>query len=92
MFASMWHAQTKRSDNDGIRLDTASFWEPRLHKQNYVRMSDYLPNASHPWVKQAKEKMPIFRPRIMVHYCTNGCHIEGRLSGHHIDTTPGWEC
>ena len=89
IFASMWQAKTKESEKDGITLDTASFWIPQLHKRDYVRMSDYLPNASHPWVKQVKEKMPIFRPRIMVHYCPNECYIEGRLSGYYKDE-PGW--
>ena len=91
IFASMWQVKTKESDRNGIGLDTASFWEPRLHKREYVRMSEYLPNTSHPWVKQAKEKMHIFRPRIMVHYCIKECYIEDRLSWSNSDTTPGWQ-
>jgi hypothetical protein len=91
IFANIWQAKTKESDLNSIGLDTASFWEPRLHKRDYVRMSDYSPNASHPWVKQVNEKMPRFRLRIMVHYCIKECYIEGRLSWSHSDTTPGWQ-
>ncbi|GAM42379.1 hypothetical protein TCE0_044r16299 [Talaromyces pinophilus] len=38
IFASIWQAKTKESDLNGIGLDTASFWEPRLHKRDYVRI------------------------------------------------------
>ncbi|EED13984.1 hypothetical protein TSTA_102140 [Talaromyces stipitatus ATCC 10500] len=84
LFSTMWkHAL---SDNI-VGLDMASLWVPPLYERDWVRMRDYSPNESHPWVKQAKEKMPILRPHIMVHYCTNECYIEGRLRE---DFKAGW--
>lgn len=36
-------------------------------------MSKYLPNETHPWLKQARQNVRKIRPRIMVRHCTNEC-------------------
>ncbi|EEA27406.1 hypothetical protein PMAA_022830 [Talaromyces marneffei ATCC 18224] len=72
MIASLaWYASTDemtqpwRYKMDLEPDDLMSVWVPRLHKQEYVRMSEYSFNESHPWVKEAMAIMAILRPRIM---------------------------
>ncbi|KUL85780.1 hypothetical protein ZTR_07394 [Talaromyces verruculosus] len=86
MIASLWDYASRevmihpwRSKMDLELDDIMNVWVPRFHEQEYIRMSEYSPNESHPWVKEAKKTMAILRPRIMVHYCTNECYREGRL-------------
>jgi hypothetical protein len=69
-----------RMDNlDVLETDPGSAWVPYLTKQGFLRMSEYLPDEEHPWVKQARQSAPKLRPRIMVRYCTNECYIKERL-------------
>lgn len=86
MIASLWDYALRevmihpwRSKMDLELDDIMSVWVPRFHDQEYIRMSEHSPNESHPWVKEAKKRMAILQPRIMVHYCTNECYREGRL-------------
>jgi hypothetical protein len=79
IFAAMWHCIKPGSKGEWSGLDKASLWVPPLSKSDFIFMSRHSPNESHWWVKQAKKKMAILKPQIMVHYCTNECHIAGRL-------------
>ncbi|CRG89004.1 hypothetical protein PISL3812_06039 [Talaromyces islandicus] len=59
----MWrHAKTDLAPNPG------SAWIPYLPDDNPFSMSQYVPNERHPWVKEARRKMPRLRPRIMKLY------------------------
>jgi hypothetical protein len=78
LLAYMW--QRARMDNvDILRTDPGSAWVHYLTEQEFLRMSEYLPDEEHPWVKQARQSAPKLRPRIMVRYCTNECYIKERL-------------
>jgi hypothetical protein len=78
LFAYMW--QRARMDNvDILGTDPGSAWVPYLSEQEFLRMSEYMPDEEHPWVKQARQSAPKLRPRIMVRYCTNECYIKERL-------------
>jgi hypothetical protein len=70
----MW--RLSRSD---LGPNPGSTWIPYLPDIVYFSMSEYLPDESHPWVKEARQTMPRLRPRIMVRYCSNECYIKERL-------------
>ncbi|KAF4292865.1 hypothetical protein KXX33_009211 [Aspergillus fumigatus] len=81
ILAYMW--QRARMDNDDLLgTDPGSAWVPYLPEREFLRMSEYLPDEKHPWVKQARQSAPQLRPRIMVRYCTNECYLPERLPKH----------
>jgi hypothetical protein len=78
LLAYMW--QRARMDHvDILGTNPGSAWVPYLSEREFLRMSEYLPDEDHPWVKQARQSAPELRPRIMVRYCTNECYINERL-------------
>jgi hypothetical protein len=78
ILAYMW--QSARDENvDILGTNPGSAWVPHLSEQKFIRMSQYLPDENHPWVKQARQSAPKLCPRIMVRYCTNKCYIKERL-------------
>ncbi|RHZ53914.1 uncharacterized protein CDV56_104765 [Aspergillus thermomutatus] len=78
ILAYMW--QSAREENlDILGTYPGSAWVPQLSEQEFIRMSQYLPDEKHPWVKQARQSAPKLGPRIMVRYCTNECYRKERL-------------
>ncbi|KAF5860550.1 hypothetical protein ETB97_001393 [Aspergillus alliaceus] len=75
IFGNMWES-ARKENLDILGTDPGSAWIPYLSKQEFINMSQYLPNEKHPWAKQARQSMPKLRPRIMVRYCTNECYMK----------------
>ncbi|KAB8237391.1 uncharacterized protein BDW43DRAFT_265367 [Aspergillus alliaceus] len=75
IFANMWES-ARKENLDILGTDPGSAWIPYLSKQEFINMSQYLPNEKHPWAKQARQSMTKLRPRIMVRYCTNECYMK----------------
>ncbi|OQE12867.1 hypothetical protein PENFLA_c060G03453 [Penicillium flavigenum] len=78
IFAYMWQS-ARRENLDILGTNPGSAWLPHLKEREFIRMSQYLPNEKHPWVKKAIQSAPKLKPRIMVQYCTNQCYIKERL-------------
>lgn len=62
-----------------LELDPGSVWQPALEERDCILMEEYSFNDDHPWVKQAKLRVPKLRPRIMVRWCMNECYDPARL-------------
>jgi hypothetical protein len=78
IFAYMWQS-ARRKNLDILGTIPGSAWIPHLTEREFIRMSQYSPNEKHPWVKQARQRAPKLKPRIMVQYCTNQCYMKERL-------------
>lgn len=80
ILAYMWLRARDDKDCHGILgMDPSSAWAPRLEDPGFISMKKHLPNDDHPWVKQARQKMPKLRPQIMVRCCTHKCYTGERL-------------